>query len=201
MPRRAWRLRCSPAARIFRKSAWRFLLTPGFPWVAVQWGIWRAGGVAVPLPLNSTGLSWNTSSTTPRHRHWCSMLRQSRYWRRLPRPVASARCPMTRSSLMPPAELPDIASRTARHDSLHQRHDQPAQGRGHNSRQHYRANHEPGRSLGVVGRRSHRAVSCPCITCTGSSMLCLVRCGRARPARCCRASTRMRCGSASPAAA
>jgi len=31
-----------------------FLMTPGFPWVAVQWGIWRAGGVAVPLPLNST---------------------------------------------------------------------------------------------------------------------------------------------------
>jgi malonyl-CoA/methylmalonyl-CoA synthetase len=32
-----------------------FLVTPGFPWVAAQWGIWRAGGVAVPLPLNSTG--------------------------------------------------------------------------------------------------------------------------------------------------
>jgi malonyl-CoA/methylmalonyl-CoA synthetase len=31
-----------------------FLMTPGFPWVALQWGIWRAGGVAVPLPLNST---------------------------------------------------------------------------------------------------------------------------------------------------
>ena len=31
-----------------------FLVTPAFPWVAVQWGIWRAGGVAVPLPLNST---------------------------------------------------------------------------------------------------------------------------------------------------
>ncbi len=30
-----------------------FLLVPGFPWVAVQWGIWRAGGVAVPLPLNA----------------------------------------------------------------------------------------------------------------------------------------------------
>ena len=30
-----------------------FLVTPGFPWVAVLWGIWRAGGVAVPLPLNS----------------------------------------------------------------------------------------------------------------------------------------------------
>ena len=31
-----------------------FLLAPGLSWVAVQWGIWRAGGVAVPLPLNST---------------------------------------------------------------------------------------------------------------------------------------------------
>ena len=31
-----------------------FLLTPGFQWVAAQWGIWRAGGVAVTLPLNST---------------------------------------------------------------------------------------------------------------------------------------------------
>ena len=31
-----------------------FLMTPGFPWTAVQWAIWRAGGVAVPLPLNST---------------------------------------------------------------------------------------------------------------------------------------------------
>jgi malonyl-CoA/methylmalonyl-CoA synthetase len=30
-----------------------FLVTPGFPWVAVQWGIGRAGGVAVPLPLGS----------------------------------------------------------------------------------------------------------------------------------------------------
>jgi malonyl-CoA/methylmalonyl-CoA synthetase len=31
-----------------------FLVAPGFPWVATQWGIWRAGGIAVPLPLNST---------------------------------------------------------------------------------------------------------------------------------------------------
>lgn len=30
-----------------------FLVTPGLPWIAVQWGIWRAGGVSVPLPLNS----------------------------------------------------------------------------------------------------------------------------------------------------
>jgi len=30
-----------------------FLVTPGFSWVAVQWGIWLAGGIAVPLPLGS----------------------------------------------------------------------------------------------------------------------------------------------------
>jgi malonyl-CoA/methylmalonyl-CoA synthetase len=30
-----------------------FAVTPGFSWVATQWGIWRAGGVAVPLPLTS----------------------------------------------------------------------------------------------------------------------------------------------------
>jgi malonyl-CoA/methylmalonyl-CoA synthetase len=29
-----------------------FQVTPGFEHVAVQWGIWRAGGVAVPLPLS-----------------------------------------------------------------------------------------------------------------------------------------------------
>ncbi len=28
-----------------------FFVTPGFDHVAIQWGIWRAGGVAVPLPL------------------------------------------------------------------------------------------------------------------------------------------------------
>ncbi len=31
-----------------------FALTPAFSWVATQWGIWRAGGIAVPLPLNAT---------------------------------------------------------------------------------------------------------------------------------------------------
>jgi len=30
-----------------------FSVAPGFAWVAVEWGIWRAGGIAVPLPLGS----------------------------------------------------------------------------------------------------------------------------------------------------
>src|SRR5271154_3683904 len=36
-----------------REERVAYLLTPGFPWVATLWGIWRAGGIAVPLPLNS----------------------------------------------------------------------------------------------------------------------------------------------------
>ncbi|NND35335.1 MAG: AMP-binding protein, partial [Saprospiraceae bacterium] len=26
-----------------------FMVNPGFEYVAIQWGIWRAGGIAVPL--------------------------------------------------------------------------------------------------------------------------------------------------------
>ncbi len=29
-----------------------FMITPGFDYVRVQWGIWRAGGIAVPLALS-----------------------------------------------------------------------------------------------------------------------------------------------------
>jgi malonyl-CoA/methylmalonyl-CoA synthetase len=36
-----------------REQRVAFLLPPGFPWVATQWGIWRAGGIAVPLPLKA----------------------------------------------------------------------------------------------------------------------------------------------------
>jgi malonyl-CoA/methylmalonyl-CoA synthetase len=39
--------------RDLREERIAFLLSPGFPWVAVQWGIWRAGGIAVPIPLNA----------------------------------------------------------------------------------------------------------------------------------------------------
>src|ERR687886_1421844 len=29
-----------------------FMVAPGFEYVATQWGIWRAGGIAVPLALS-----------------------------------------------------------------------------------------------------------------------------------------------------
>ena len=36
-----------------REERVAFLVAPSFVWVAVQWGIWCAGSVAVPLPLGS----------------------------------------------------------------------------------------------------------------------------------------------------
>jgi malonyl-CoA/methylmalonyl-CoA synthetase len=35
-----------------REARVAFLIPPGFYWVAAQWGIWRAGGVAVPLAVS-----------------------------------------------------------------------------------------------------------------------------------------------------
>jgi len=39
-----------------REERIAFVIAPGFPWVATHWGIWRAGGIAVPLPL---GTPWS----------------------------------------------------------------------------------------------------------------------------------------------
>ncbi len=36
-----------------REERIAFLIAPGLPWVAMLWGICRAGGIAVPLPLGS----------------------------------------------------------------------------------------------------------------------------------------------------
>jgi malonyl-CoA/methylmalonyl-CoA synthetase len=35
-----------------------FIIPPGFEYVAVQWGIWRAGGIAVPLALSHPPAEW-----------------------------------------------------------------------------------------------------------------------------------------------
>jgi len=86
-----------------------FLVTPGFPWVAVQWGIWRAGGIAVPLPLNSPGpeLEYFIDDTK------VSTLVFDAAGEALLAPIAAARgmralsCNQALASR--PAELPDIA--------------------------------------------------------------------------------------------
>jgi malonyl-CoA/methylmalonyl-CoA synthetase len=93
-----------------REERVAFLLTPGFPWVAVQWGIWRAGGVAVPLPLNSptSELEYFIDDTK------ASTLVFDAEAESLLAPIATARgiraLHYDRILACRPAELPEIAS-------------------------------------------------------------------------------------------
>ena len=43
---------CSTVRTISTRLVSRSSITPGFEHVAVQWGIWLAGGIAVPLPMS-----------------------------------------------------------------------------------------------------------------------------------------------------
>ncbi len=87
-----------------------FLLAPGFPWVAVKWGIWRAGGVAVPLPLNSptSELEYFIDDTKA-----STLVFDSQTESQLA-PIAEARGirALRYDRILPhtPAELPDVAS-------------------------------------------------------------------------------------------
>lgn len=143
-----------------------FLLTPGFPWVAVQWGIWRAGGVAVPLPLNSANpeleffIDDTQASTVVFDAHAASTLA----------PIAAARGIRARSydQLLAHqlAEMPNLISDAAP-DIATDRRAMILYTSGTSSRPKgvvtthaniCSADRDPGGSLGVVGRRSHPAV-------------------------------------------
>ena len=93
-----------------------FLVTPGFRWVAVQWGIWRAGGIAVPLPVNSAKpeLEYFINDTK------ASTLVADNAATSLLAPIAAARniCLLSYEQFQdsPPSGLPEIAS--ARHATI-----------------------------------------------------------------------------------
>ena len=111
-----------------------FLVTPGFPWVAVLWGIWRAGGIAVPLPLGSppAELEYFVGDTQA-----AMLIADDANQEVLAR--AGAACNLCVRSCNEAARassrrsLPDIAQPAAGDDSLHQRHHQPSQGRSHDA--------------------------------------------------------------------
>ena len=87
-----------------------FFVAPGFRWVAVQWGIWRAGGIAVPLPLDSPKpeLDYILGDTG------ATALLFDAEAESLLAPLAAARSicalPCDRLFDCPPAELPEVAS-------------------------------------------------------------------------------------------
>ena len=144
--------------RILQERPVAFLVPPGFHYVAVQWGIWRAGGIAVPLvPVPSTGRNWNTSLTTRSPR---SVVAHPDFAIGLA-PLAEDARPALRPDHRGPGASPGSAARrgagAAGDDPLHERHHRQAQGRGDHAREHRRPDHQPGGGLGMDRRRPHPA--------------------------------------------
>jgi len=87
-----------------------FFVPPGFRWVAVEWGIWRAGGIAVPLPADAARpeLDYILGDTGA-----AALLFDAEAESRLA-PLAAARSiravPCGRLFDCPPAELPGVSS-------------------------------------------------------------------------------------------
>ena len=135
-----------------------FLTPPGYHYVATQWGVWRAGGVTVPLA---------TSHPKPELRLHDRRLRRDHSHR--PPVLRGDAAPPRRgawSALPPdprhPGDEPHSPAagrrpRASRHDHLHQRHHQPAQGRRVPAHHHPGADDQPRGSLGLVRRRPHPA--------------------------------------------
>ena len=109
-----------------------FLVPPSFAYAAVQRGIWRAGGVAVPLAISHppAELEYVIRDSGARDRRRRPGLRgRAGAGRRR----ASARDLVTtdrgRCAAAPAAALPHLGVDAPGDDHLHQRHDRPAQGR------------------------------------------------------------------------
>ena len=180
-----------------------FLVAPSCAHVATQWGIWRAGGVAVPLCVSHPSAGAGVRASTTRRRRSSSPMP---HWRRAcVRSRRSAACafrPPT-SSCTPRRRGggPLRSSRRCRtpgDDPLHQRYHQQAEGRRHARTRCWRRRSRRSSRRGSGRRRSRPARPAAAPPARHPQPALLPAVGRARPARCSRASTPTRCGTASP---
>ena len=182
-----------------------FLVPPSIDYVLVQRGVWRAGGVAVPLCASHPPpeLDYVLADAQPE-----LVVASPDLADRL-RPLAAARGIELRLTTDVVASLrgrgaqplPRLDARAPRDDRLHQRHHRRAQGRGDDARRPARADGEPDRGVGMDPATIASCSRCRSITCTASSTCSVARSLRAPPASCTRPSTRRACGSPSPATA
>ena len=108
-----------------------FLVTPGFAYAAVQRGIWRAGGVAVPLavshpPAELEYVIRDSGASIVVADPACDAVS-----RRLPAPRGVRFVPTADAHAGRPAACAcrHLGAPPSRDDHLHERHDRPAEGR------------------------------------------------------------------------
>jgi len=126
-----------------------FLIAPSFSWVGVQWGIWRAGGIAVPLPLGSPDAELEYFLTDTK----ASVLICDSANREVAERAAAAcqiRVLVRRTAPCGAIDVAERAQRAAGDDPLHERHDKPSEGRCYHASEHRGAGRLPHSSMGVV---------------------------------------------------
>ena len=138
-----------------------FLAPPGWDYVAVQWGIWRAGGIAVPLAVSHPPAELEyvvldaDAAVVVAHPELATVLRpiaerNGRRFLATPELLAGA-----------PGPLPEVDEGRPAHDGLHQRHHRQAQGGGHHARKPARAGDLAGRGVGVDAPTTASSSSSP----------------------------------------
>ena len=139
-----------------------FLTPGGYHYVATQWGVWRAGGVAVPLATShpKPELALHDRGLRRHHRRRPPAVRGHP-----PRARRGARPPLPPHPRHPRDSPHSIAAgrrpQPPRHDHLHQRHHQPPQGRRVASHHNPGPDHQPRRGMGLVAGRQHPARAAP----------------------------------------
>ena len=174
-----------------------FLITPGFDWVAVQWAIWRAGGIAVPLPMNHPPAELdylirdaetsiviadadNAAVGEPLARASGAVFHTIDPHLSHPANVRSVRLQADAASPAKAGHYAQMENARAI-DRLHEWHDGPSERRGDDTRGAQRADRIARHGLGMDRFRSHAARRCRCITSTVFSTSCAARYTAAPP--------------------
>ncbi len=135
-----------------------FLVAPGFATPPIQRGIWRAGGVAVPLAVSHppAELEYVIRDADASVVVADASLRDA--GKALAR-AARARFVLAEDALQstPSDGLPHLALQSARADHLHQRHDWAAEGRGDHAPDDRRADFLTGQRVAMDAGRSPAA--------------------------------------------
>ena len=129
-----------------------FRLPAGKDYIETQWGIWRAGGIAVPLSLSATEQELRYALEDSQASVLVSTSERLSELRSLAEDLGLRVIAVDQIDDDSETAFAGRRVRSARDDSLHQWHDQQTQGCCHNTRLHPSANRIACRRLAVERR-------------------------------------------------